>query len=147
MISKNVLFFIYAHTLKYNIPEYKALVSAHKILNLKSFLWKLKLSFAINKNFCIIGESVLEIKEIKQNLQVFNLDLIYYAFFNKPINMKSIYFILKSLKYRIQSLVGINFDGNLCQEKLFTSPIFYDQDKIRSLFNEQIIKTLLRVVI
>ena len=88
MISKNVFFSIYVHTHKYNIPEYKALVSARKILDLKSFLWKLKLSFAINKNFCIIGESILEIEEIEKNLQVFNLDLICYAFFNKPINMK-----------------------------------------------------------
>ena len=86
MISKNVFFSIYVHTHKYNIPGYKAQVSAHKILDLKSFLWKLKLSFAINKNFT--GESILEIEEIEKNLQVFNLDLIYYAFFNKPINMK-----------------------------------------------------------
>ena len=84
------------------MPEYKALVSAHKILGIKSFLWKLKVSFANNKNFCIIAESVLEIEEIQQNWQVFDLKLIYYAFFKDPINMKSIYFILKSLKHLLQ---------------------------------------------
>ena len=44
----------------------------------------------------------MEIEEIQQNLQVFDLNLIYYAFFKEPINMKSIYFILKSLKHLLQ---------------------------------------------